>query len=184
MVHFKLIFVSVSNLRKSKMTGSAKDLATSRNTGGGGNLAKSKRSNLALSQPNLASRSRSGSVSSSTGSQFGRYTIRVHFKILWCHLLWQNRTIVILWVSFFYWRALMSSQHLCSLNMICLYFDLRTCLFFQDTFSALLQFLLRLKIPYTVIIHIRKKELTNVSPFSEIGQAEVRLVTFCPTEMA
>ena len=78
----------------------------------------------------------------------------------------------------------MSSQHLSSLNMICLYFVLRTCLFFQDTFSALLQFLLRLKIPYTVIIHILKKELTNVSPFSEIGLAEVRLVTFCPTEMA
>ena len=71
----------MSNLRKSKMTGSAKDLATSRNTGGGGNLAKSKLSNLALSQPNLASRSRSGSVSSSTGSQFGRYTISVHVKI-------------------------------------------------------------------------------------------------------
>ena len=81
LVHFKLIFVSVSKLRKSKMTGSAKDLATSRNTGGGGNLAKSKRSNLALSQPNLASRSRSGSVSSSTGSQFGRYTLSVHVKI-------------------------------------------------------------------------------------------------------
>ncbi len=56
------------------MTGSAKDLATFKKPNmHSGNLSKSKRSNLALSQPNLASRLRNEESFSSSGSQFGRY---------------------------------------------------------------------------------------------------------------
>ena len=54
-------------------------------------------------------------------------------------------------------------------------------LVFQDTFTALIQFILRFKVPHTIIPH-SQKGINQLS--SEIELVDVRLVTFCSADIA